>query len=436
MSERLRIGISTCPNDTFAFHGLLSGAIGVPGVELEFELADVEALNQGLLSGRYDVAKASFHAALLCTDRCVVLPSGAALGRGVGPVVVAARALPRQQPPRVLCPGEHTTATLLWKLFHPEPALIRQRVFSEILPALARGEADLGVCIHEGRFTYRSWGLELVEDMGTLWERATGAPLPLGGLLVRRSLPDPTKALLALAVRASIEHGFEHRREALETMRAHAREQADDVLWAHVELYVNAETLALSTQGERALELLFERAVAAGLVPPDAPAIEVARLPPGGRPPRWFSNGTGRPPDRVAQDFAPPASRSSSISLRMSWARPLRSCMTLRTRAQAALLPASALATSSRVASRVWAICSNFWLMGDSRSLASGARGGCAARAPGSLWSGRRSSSGGRQGSLGHTFRRKVQALALRARFEPRAPPAGLDPVSRCPAGA
>ncbi len=275
MSERVRIGISPCPNDTFAFHGLLTGAVACPGLDLEFELADVERLNRGFLAGRFDVAKASFHAALLASDRGLVLPCGAALGRGVGPVVNAARAGPARRPPRVLCPGEHTTATLLWKLFHPEPVELRQVVFSEILPALERAEADLGVCIHEGRFTHRARGLELVEDLGTTWERATGAPLPLGGLLAARSLPAATRARVAAAVRASIEHGFAHRPAALETMRAHARELADDVLWAHVDLYVNSETLELSPQGLRALQLLSERAAAAGLVPRRAPPLEV-----------------------------------------------------------------------------------------------------------------------------------------------------------------
>ena len=246
MSARLRVGISTCPNDTFAFHGLLTGAVDCAGVELEFELADVQALNEGLRAGRFDVAKGSFAAALALARERVVLPVGAALGFGVGPVVLAARAGERPARPRVLCPGEDTTATLLWRLFHPGEGEVRQVVFSSIMPALERGEADLGVCIHEGRFTYAQRGLLLVEDLGERWERASAGPLPLGGLLARRDLGEELLARLAGAVRASILYGYAHRAEALTTMRRHAREQADDVLWRHVELYVNDETLGLS----------------------------------------------------------------------------------------------------------------------------------------------------------------------------------------------
>jgi 5,8-dihydroxy-2-naphthoate synthase len=274
----LRIGISTCPNDTFAFHGLLTRAIETPGLELEFELADVQTLNEGLRGGRFDVAKVSFAAALALAGSHLVLPVGAALGFGVGPIVLAAQPTPPPRRPRVLCPGEDTTATLLWRLFHPEPADLRQVVFSEIMPALERGEAELGVCIHEGRFTWRARGLHLVEDLGERWERSSGGPLPLGGLLARRALGPGVLASLAAAVRDSIRLAQRERTAALQTMRRHASEHSDEVLWQHVELYVNAETLGLSSAGRAALALLAERARAAGLTPAMGP-LAVASFP-------------------------------------------------------------------------------------------------------------------------------------------------------------
>jgi 1,4-dihydroxy-6-naphthoate synthase len=289
MAKPLRLGISPCPNDTFAFHGLLSGAVLARGLELEIELADVEELNQRLARGELDAAKASFAAVLGRGAELCVLPAGAALGFGVGPLVLAppARApkLPVARDTRVLAPGEHTTATLLWRLFHPGEGRLEQVRFSEILPALERGEAELGLAIHEGRFTYRRRGLERVEDLGERWERATGRPLPLGGIAARRDLGAQVLAQLARAIADSIEHAWNHREEALATMRAHAQEQSEEALWAHVELYVGDETRALSSAGREALAELDRRARQAGLVPRDAPPLEVFGTESGQNPP-------------------------------------------------------------------------------------------------------------------------------------------------------
>jgi 1,4-dihydroxy-6-naphthoate synthase len=266
VSRRLRVGLSTCPNDTFAFHGLLTGAVRVPGVELDFVLADVEELNRMLLAGALDLGKASFHAALHLAADHVVLAAGSAVGRGVGPVLLARDAEAARRPPRrVLCPGAWTTATLLYRLFHPDEGTLEQVVFSEIMPELEAGRADRGVCIHEGRFTYAARGLHLVEDLGERWERETGAPLPLGGILGRRSLGEPLLVDVSTALARSIDHARAHPDEALVTMRAHAQEPSDDVLWAHVELYVSEDTRALSPEGRGALAELGRRAAALGL---------------------------------------------------------------------------------------------------------------------------------------------------------------------------
>ena len=269
----LRVGISTCPNDTFAFHGLLTGAVEARGLALDFVLADVQELNELAAAGQLDVAKVSYAAALDLAPRWTMLAAGSALGFGVGPVVLG-RPGERAAAPRVLCPGEQTTATLLWRLFHPEfTGELEQVVFSAIVPALVEGRADLGVCIHEGRFTYRDQGLELVEDLGAVWERATDLPLPLGGIAARTDLGEDTLSALAGAVRHSIEFARADPDGALPTMREHAQEFDDDVLRQHVELYVNPWTVDLGERGRAAIAELSRRA--AQLEPGRAPLAVV-----------------------------------------------------------------------------------------------------------------------------------------------------------------
>ncbi len=276
-ARRLRVGISTCPNDTFAFHGLLSGAVECREAALEFELHDVQTLNERFRRGELDVAKVSFAALLDSGERAWVLPVGAALGFGVGPVLL--RSPHPTAAPRVLAPGAHTTANLLWRLFHPGEGEPQQVVFSQIMPALARGEARLGVCIHEGRFTYREHGLELAEDLGQRWESATGLALPLGGIAVRRELGAPLAQALGDAIGRSLDHARADREGALLSMRRYAQETSDEVLWKHVELYVSDETRALTPRGRAALVELGERAASAGLAPAGRAALEVAPAP-------------------------------------------------------------------------------------------------------------------------------------------------------------
>ena len=267
----LRIGISPCPNDTFAFAALMEGHVQVDGVRLEFELHDVQELNERVLAGGFDVAKVSFHAALLAAQDLWILPSGSALGFGVGPLLLAAHGRADVPEPRVLTPGATTTATLLWELFHGERAAPQQVVFSEIMPALARGEADLGVCIHEGRFTWESSGLDYVEDLGERWERETGQPLPLGGIAARRSLPRELVGAFQAALAESIRWAWGHREECLPILRRHAQELEEDVLWSHVELYVNDWTQELGEVGRTALAALSDRAARAGRLRSPAP---------------------------------------------------------------------------------------------------------------------------------------------------------------------
>lgn len=266
--KRLRVGLSTCPNDTFAFHHLMART-GPDGADsIEWVLDDIQSLNEQMARGELDVAKVSFAAAARLADELEVLPVGAALGFGVGPVVLTANGCADDRTnARVLTPGEDTTAHLLWRVFRPDATAIRHTVFSEIVPALERGEADLGVCIHEARFTFAERGLTLALDLGATWEAATGLPLPLGGLAVRRDLaradPGAISAFVG-AARASIRAARADERACLPTMRRYAQEFDDEVLLKHADLYVNDWTEELGSEGRAALRELAEKAHGAG----------------------------------------------------------------------------------------------------------------------------------------------------------------------------
>ena len=267
MTQTIRLGISTCPNDTFAFHGLLTRAVDWRGLHFEVELLDIEQLNERLLADEFDVGKTSFYAALHLADDHVVLPSGSALGFGVGPLLLSATAdtTPANLEQLTLCPGRLTTASLLFALFHPQTTRVEHAVFSEIMPRLEAGEADFGVCIHEGRFTWQQHGLGLVEDLGTRWEKETRCPLPLGGIVAADRLPKETIATVQQVIHDSLRFALADRQAALPTMRRYAQEFDDHVLMQHVDLYVNEWTLDLGVEGARALDELSTRAASIGL---------------------------------------------------------------------------------------------------------------------------------------------------------------------------
>ena len=273
----IHLGISTCPNDTFTFHGLMSRSVDWRGLTFDVELTDIQQLNDRLFEGDFDVAKSSFHAALLLADETVVLPSGSALGFGVGPLLLSARAgeLPQNPQQVTLCPGQHTTAALLFKLFYPHTTQIRHVVFSEIMPSLKNASADFGVCIHEGRFTWQNEGLGLVEDLGSRWEKETSSPLPLGGIVARRSLDRSTIATVQAVIYDSLQFALSGRNLALPTMRKYAQEFDDSVLMQHVDLYVNDWSVDLGTVGKSALHQLSNLATSIGLVSSSSGQLEI-----------------------------------------------------------------------------------------------------------------------------------------------------------------
>ena len=277
MSRSIRLGISTCPNDTFAFHAMMHKKIDWRGLDFQIELLDIQQLNSRAFGGDLDIAKVSFHAALLLADRVLVLPSGSALGFGVGPLLLSAKNndRPVTSAQVTLCPGEHTTATLLFRLFYPRTSRLEQVVFSEITPRLKSQHADFGVCIHEGRFTWQNEGLFLVEDLGARWEAETNGPLPLGGIVGSLSLGLDTLRVVQAVIQDSLSYAMTHRDETLPTMRHYAQEFDDAVLMQHVDLYVNDWTVHLGAVGQSALNELSDRAQQIGLVAQGSRRLEI-----------------------------------------------------------------------------------------------------------------------------------------------------------------
>jgi 1,4-dihydroxy-6-naphthoate synthase len=267
--KTLTLGFSPCPNDTFIFHALVHGLVDCPGIAFAERLEDVETLNRLALDEVLDIAKVSFHLLGHIRDNYVLLRSGGAMGRGCGPLVVSARFTDMDQLKgrRIAVPGRHTTAGLLLRLFDPHLDNIVHIPFHEIMGAIARGEVDAGVIIHESRFTYQEAGLFSLLDLGEWWERETGHPIPLGGIVARRSLGKEVVLAIESALRASVAYALAHPAEANGYIRAHSQEMSDEVCAAHVNLYVNDFSLDLGDEGEAAVNALLSRAEAVGLVP-------------------------------------------------------------------------------------------------------------------------------------------------------------------------
>jgi 5,8-dihydroxy-2-naphthoate synthase len=267
----LSLGFSPCPNDCFMFDAIVHRRIDLEGLEFSTHLADVEALNRAAFAGEADVTKLSYHAYAYCADRYVLLDAGSALGRNCGPLLISKRAISREQVAAgnvsVAIPGKYTTANFLLGLAFPRARNTTELVFSEIESALLHDKYDAGLIIHENRFTYEAKGLKKIIDLGEFWESETGAPIPLGGIVIRRSLPAGVQQAVNRVVQRSVEHAFAHRTDSLPYVRAHAQEMSEDIMYKHIDLYVNDYSVDLGVEGRRAVRLLFEKAIAAGVIP-------------------------------------------------------------------------------------------------------------------------------------------------------------------------
>jgi 1,4-dihydroxy-6-naphthoate synthase len=282
----LSLGFSPCPNDTFLFHALVHGAVAAEGLRFHARLEDVETLNRIALGAAtsgsratpgaadgdapLDVTKVSYGAVPHLLGEYELLRSGGALGRGCGPLLVARPGTPRAalRRGRIAVPGRHTTANLLLRLWDPELPEGAEMVYSEIMPAVVRGEVDAGLIIHESRFTYPAFGLERVVDLGAWWEAETGLPIPLGGIMARRALGPDTIRAVESAIRESVEHAFAHPDRSAAYVRTHAQEMDERVMREHIALYVNRFSVDLGEEGDRAVRELLRRAEGVVGLPP------------------------------------------------------------------------------------------------------------------------------------------------------------------------
>jgi len=266
----LTLGFSSCPNDTFMFDALVHRKIDTEGLQFRVVMKDVETLNRMALRNELDVSKVSFAAFARMTDHYQLLNAGSALGNGVGPLVVSKRELKVMDLKAgdlcVAIPGVNTTANFLFSLFFPAIKNKIETIFSEIENSVLSGKADAGVIIHENRFTYSQKGLKKICDLGELWENETGQPIPLGGIVVKRSLPEEEKLKMDRVLKRSVEFAFANPQSSERYVKEHAQEMDAEVRQKHIDTYVNDFSIDLGEKGRKAIHALFEKSVAAGIL--------------------------------------------------------------------------------------------------------------------------------------------------------------------------
>ncbi len=257
---QLSLGYSPCPNDTFIFDALAHGKVDTEGLDFQVILDDVEALNRRAQAGEIDVTKLSYHAFAWLTDKFQLLDAGSALGKNCGPLLIARRPMTAAEirAARIAIPGKMTTANFLLSLAFPDARQKQEILFSKIEDAVLAGEVDAGLIIHENRFTYAQRGLVKLLDLGEFWEGETGLPIPLGGIVVRRDLPEDLKLKINRALRRSVEFAFENPASVMPYVRAHAQAMDEAVMRAHIELYVTPFTVDLGEAGRAAVRRMFQ----------------------------------------------------------------------------------------------------------------------------------------------------------------------------------
>jgi 1,4-dihydroxy-6-naphthoate synthase len=267
----LTLGFSPCPNDCFMFDAMVHRRIDLEGLDFDVHMADIEALNSAAFAGDVDITKLSFHAYAYCADDYVLLDAGSALGRNCGPLLISQRPISPEEVAaghlRIAIPGKYTTANFLLSLAFPRATEKSECLFSDIEWGVLDGRFDAGLIIHENRFTYADRGLKKIIDLGEFWESETGAAIPLGGIVITRSLPADVRQCVNRVMRRSVEYAFANRDASLPFVRANAQAMSDEVMYKHIDLYVNEYSVDLGVDGRRAVEVLFERARNSGVIP-------------------------------------------------------------------------------------------------------------------------------------------------------------------------
>jgi 1,4-dihydroxy-6-naphthoate synthase len=272
---KLTLGFSPCPNDTFIFDALIHHKIDTEGLDFKVFFDDVETLNQKAFRGELDVTKLSYHAFAYVTDQYVLLDAGSALGFGVGPLLICKdeKFLDQQYLKaqisnlKIAIPGKYTTANFLLSLAYPEGKNKTEVLFSEIENQVIQGEKDLGLIIHENRFTYQDKGLHKIVDLGDFWEQQTGCAIPLGGIVANRDLPVEIQHKINRVLKKSVEFAFANPKSGLDFIRKHSQEMSEEVMYKHIDLYVNKYSVDLGEEGRKAIQILFEKALQLGVIP-------------------------------------------------------------------------------------------------------------------------------------------------------------------------
>ena len=264
----ISLAFSTCPNDTFIFDALVHGKIDTEGLAFDYQLADIEELNRRALAGETEMIKVSYHAWLFLRERYVLLDSGSALGFGNGPLLISKYTYRLEDLPHlsVAIPGQYTTAHLLLNIAAPNVREKQVMIFSGIEEAILDDRVDCGVIIHENRFTFEQKGLKKMLDLGQYWEKLTGSPIPLGGIIARKGLGYNVINKLNRIVYRSVEYAMKHPDESMPFVREHAQAMDEGVMQKHIHLYVNENTLSLGTGGKVALTKLQLIAKEKGLI--------------------------------------------------------------------------------------------------------------------------------------------------------------------------
>jgi 1,4-dihydroxy-6-naphthoate synthase len=266
---KLSLGFSPCPNDTFIFDAMIHGKIDAEGLEFDVLLADVEALNQKAFAKELDITKLSYHAYGYLVDDYVLLDSGSALGNNCGPLLISKTQLTDNEvnTGTIAIPGKYTTANFLLSLAFPNAKNKVETLFSDIEKNVLSGKFDAGLIIHENRFTYQEKGLKKISDLGEFWEKTTQMPIPLGGIVAKRTLDDGILHKINRVMKRSVEFAFENPEATKDFVKQHAQEMSEKVMYQHIHLYVNEYTKNLGTKGRAAVQQLFETALEKEIIP-------------------------------------------------------------------------------------------------------------------------------------------------------------------------
>lgn len=266
---KLTLGFSPCPNDTFIFDAMVNGKIDTEDLDFDFFLADVEELNRKAFTGDVDITKMSYHAYAFTAGNYLILDAGSALGYKNGPLLISKNKISGSDlhDKRIAIPGKYTTANLLFSIAWPDAKNKVEYLFSDIVQALLKNEVDAGLIIHETRFTYHKKGLHKIADMGVYWENLTHLPIPLGAIVIKRSLPDEVMHKVNRIVRRSLEFAYKDSLASYDFVSSNAKEMERSVMERHIRLYVNEFSLDLGSKGKHAVSELFRIASGLNIIP-------------------------------------------------------------------------------------------------------------------------------------------------------------------------